>query len=63
MDNEHNIVAQAIARAGSQVKLAAALRVTQQSVSRWLKSKRIPSRHAAKVATLYGFDVLSLLGN
>jgi DNA-binding transcriptional regulator YdaS (Cro superfamily) len=40
-------IAQAIALAGGQVKLAALLGVTQQAVSGWLRGVRwMPARHA-----------------
>ena len=40
--------------AGSQEKLASSVGLSQQAISRWLKTDRVPAEHARKVADATG---------
>lgn len=54
MKRERNAVALAIANAGSQVKLARLLGVTQQAVSTWVRRGWVPVRRAVEIEHLLG---------
>ena len=55
-------IAQAIALAGGQVKLAALLGVTQQAVSGWLNGARwMPVRHAQAIQEWLGVPAANLV--
>ena len=49
-----NYVEQAVAAAGSQVKLALALDVSQQAVSKWLLRGWVSPKRAAEIEHLFG---------
>lgn len=48
-------------RAGSQVKLAAMLGVTQQTVQQCVKKGWFPVIHAVRIENLFGIDKVSLM--
>ena len=54
-------IALAIRKAQGQAKLAAALGVTQQRVSIWLKRDCVPTKYIKLIAQGYGVPPISLL--
>lgn len=49
-----NILKNIIATCGSQEKLAAEIGLTQQAISRWVKSGKVPAEHVRKVSIVTG---------
>lgn len=58
---ELNGVNKAISAAGSQLKLAAALGVTQQAVSEWLRQGYVPPDRATEIEMQFGVPRTTLL--
>ena len=61
-DSKLNSVRIAVLTAGGQKALAAKVGVTQQCVSKWCKSGRIPQKQVQKVAAATGFAPSFLAG-
>jgi hypothetical protein len=58
-----DMVARAIEKAGSQVRLAGRLEVSQATVSRWLHRETRPrAEHVEPLARLIGCDPMAVLG-
>lgn len=54
MDEQQTGIADAVVAAGTQVKMAAALGVTQQAISHWLRRGYVPVRHIVQIETEFG---------
>jgi len=54
MSQQHNGIAEAVERAGGQVKLAQALGVTQQFISSCRRRGYVPPRRAVEIEAQFG---------
>lgn len=61
MDNATSGITQAITTAGSQLKLAGALGVTQQAVSEWVRQGYVPPNRATEIEMQFGVPRTTLL--